>query len=107
MARSYVQPRRAIEALRAGVPNRDAVLALGSTQPRIVEKFARQLESALDDIPGIGAKRRQALLKYFGSVDKMKQASVEELARAPGMTRPVAEQVRAALAPPAGAERAA
>jgi hypothetical protein len=51
MEGSYVEHRRAIEALRAGVPNRDAVLALGSTQPRIVERFARQLESALDDVP--------------------------------------------------------
>ena len=33
--------RRAIEALRAGVPNRDAVLALGSTQPEIERKFLR------------------------------------------------------------------
>ena len=37
--------RRAIEALRAGVPNRDAVLALGSTQPEIDRKFREQLQN--------------------------------------------------------------
>ncbi len=40
-----IRNRRAIEALRAGVPNRDAVLALGSTQPEIEEKFREQLRS--------------------------------------------------------------
>lgn len=38
--------RRAIEALRAGVPNRDAVRALGSDQPAIEEKFRQQLQAA-------------------------------------------------------------
>ena len=40
-----IRKRRAIEALRAGVPNRDAVLALGSTQPEIERKFREQLQS--------------------------------------------------------------
>ncbi len=40
-----IRNRRAIEALRAGVPNRDAVLALGSTQPEIDRKFLEQLQS--------------------------------------------------------------
>jgi hypothetical protein len=40
-----IRNRRAIEALRAGVPNRDAVLALGSTQPEIERKFREQLQS--------------------------------------------------------------
>src|SRR5215211_2343349 len=38
--------RRAIEALRAGVPNRDAVLALGCEQPAIEERFREQLQAA-------------------------------------------------------------
>jgi len=41
-----VQPRRAIEALRSGVPNRDAVTALGSAQPRLEARFVQQLEAA-------------------------------------------------------------
>lgn len=40
-----IRNRRAIEALRAGVPNRDAVLALGSTQPEIERKFLEQLQT--------------------------------------------------------------
>ena len=53
----------------------------------------RQTRSALDEIPGIGEKRRLALLKHFGSVDKMKLASLEELTHAPGMNRPAAERL--------------
>ncbi len=45
-----VQARRAIEALRAGVPNHDAVLALGGGQPRIESRFQALLERAADDI---------------------------------------------------------
>ena len=45
-----VQARRAIEALRAGVPNRDAVLVLGGGQPRIEERFRALLERAADDV---------------------------------------------------------
>lgn len=41
-----IQHRRAIEALRSGVPNRDAVLALGCKQPTIEEKFRAQLQAA-------------------------------------------------------------
>src|SRR5262245_24048878 len=45
---SQVVCRRAIEALRAGVPNRDAVLALGCEQPEIEERFRTQLQEAKD-----------------------------------------------------------
>lgn len=41
-----IQHRRAIEALRSGVPNRDTVLALGCTQPEIERNFRKQLQSA-------------------------------------------------------------
>jgi excinuclease ABC subunit C len=51
------------------------------------------LRSQLDDIPGIGTTRRQRLLKQFGSVRAIRQASVDDLARAPGMNRKAAEQV--------------
>ncbi|PLT32343.1 excinuclease ABC subunit UvrC [Bacillus sp. V5-8f] len=49
-------------------------------------------QSLLDDIPGIGEKRRKQLLKYFGSVKKMKEASVEEVIAA-GMPKGVAEEI--------------
>lgn len=57
----------------------------------------RQTRSVLDSIPGIGERRRAALLRHFGSLAKVKEAPVEELARAPGMTRPAAERLHAAL----------
>jgi excinuclease ABC subunit C len=37
------------------------------------------MASQLDSIPGIGPTRRKALLKHFGSVDKIREASIEEL----------------------------
>ena len=48
--------------------------------------------SVLDDIPGVGEKRKKALLNYFGSVKKMKEATVEELQRA-NIPRAVAENI--------------
>ena len=54
----------------------------------------KTLASILEDIPGIGPKRRQALLKHFGSIEAIRQASVEELAAVKGMTRKAAEMVR-------------
>ncbi|MDI3481276.1 MAG: excinuclease subunit [Tepidanaerobacteraceae bacterium] len=53
----------------------------------------RNLRSVLDDIPGIGKTRRTALLRALGSVEGIKMASVDELAKIPGMNRKVAEEV--------------
>ncbi|MHB8170254.1 MAG: excinuclease ABC subunit UvrC [Thermincolia bacterium] len=53
----------------------------------------RNLKSVLEDIPGVGSKRKQALLKHFGSLAKIKKASLEELAGAPGMNKAVAQEI--------------
>jgi len=53
----------------------------------------RNLVSVLDHIDGIGPKRRKALWDAFGSLDKMRTASVEELAGVEGMNLPAAEAV--------------
>jgi len=53
--------------------------------------------STLDDIEGIGPKRRQALMKQFGSLKAMREASIEDLAAVPGMNRKAAEAVKAGL----------
>ncbi len=53
----------------------------------------RNLVSILDHVAGIGPKRRKALWDRFGTLAKMKAASVEELADVPGMTKPAAEAV--------------
>lgn len=50
-------------------------------------------ESSLDDIPGIGKKRKINILKEFGTMDKVKNASVEELAKIKGMNEKVAINV--------------
>jgi excinuclease ABC subunit C len=55
------------------------------------------IASQLDQIPGIGPRRRQVLLKAFGSVEAIREASVEDLAAVPGMTRRVAEQIKSLL----------
>nr|WP_206704470.1 excinuclease ABC subunit UvrC [Bacillus wiedmannii] len=65
---------------------------------RFAITFHRQLhgksviQSALDDIPGIGDKRKKVLLKHFGSLKKMKEASLAEFVEA-GMPKNVAETI--------------
>ncbi|MCY4402470.1 MAG: excinuclease ABC subunit UvrC [Candidatus Poribacteria bacterium] len=51
-------------------------------------------ESVLDEIPNIGPKRKQALLKQFGSIDAIRQASLDELLSVKGIPRKVAENIR-------------
>ncbi|MDR2771602.1 MAG: excinuclease ABC subunit UvrC [Clostridiales Family XIII bacterium] len=51
------------------------------------------LRSELDGVPGIGPKRRNALLTQFGGMERIKAASEDELARAPGMTRTAARML--------------
>ena len=55
---------------------------------------ARNLKSELDNVAGIGVKRRTELLKHFGSVAKIKSATVDELAAVPGMNKTVAEALK-------------
>lgn len=58
--------------------------------------------SALDDIPGIGPKRKKALLRQFGSVEAIKRASWQELAKAEGMTPSIARKVKDQLTDASG-----
>lgn len=55
------------------------------------------LASQLDSIPEIGPTRRKALLKHFGSIDKIKEASIEELLTVQGMNETAAKNVKANL----------
>jgi excinuclease ABC subunit C len=50
--------------------------------------------SALDSVPGIGAKRKKALLRQFGSLKGVKEASVEELANVSGITKGLAHKIK-------------
>lgn len=52
-----------------------------------------QVKSILDDIPGIGEKRRKALMKHFASIEAIKNAAIDELARAESMNKKAAASV--------------
>lgn len=72
---------------------RDEAHRFGITYHRKL-RSDRTFKSVLDEIPGIGPKRKQALMKNFGSVRAMGNASVEDLAALEGMTRDAAEKVK-------------
>jgi excinuclease ABC subunit C len=55
------------------------------------------LRSALDEVPGIGPRRKAALLKRFGTVSGIRAATLEELMQVPGMTKPQAERLKELL----------
>ncbi len=57
------------------------------------------LRSSLDEVPGVGPQRAQTLVKHFGSVAKIAEASVEEIATIPGIGSETARKIAAALAP--------
>ena len=75
---------------------RDEAHRFGITAHR-ARRSKQGLASILDSVPGIGPARRKALLKHFGSIDKIREASIEELTAVPGMNTAAAESVKANL----------
>ena len=57
----------------------------------------RATRSAFDDLPGVGPKRRRELLKVFGSAKRVREAPVEQIAAVPGISRSLAEKIKANL----------
>jgi excinuclease ABC subunit C len=55
------------------------------------------VESVLDDVPGLGEVRRKVLLRHFGSLKKLRAASIDDIAALPGFGRRTAESIAAAL----------
>jgi len=55
------------------------------------------LSSPLEGIPGIGKKRRLMLLREFGSIENIKNATLEDLQKLPGITKPIAEKITKAV----------
>ena len=55
------------------------------------------LASTLEEIPGVGPKRRQALLKHFGNLEAIREATIEELTAVQGITPKIAGQIKACL----------
>ncbi len=72
---------------------RDEAHRFGITYHRKL-RSDRTFKSVLDDIPGIGPKRKKALMKHFGSVKAISAASVDDLAALEGMTHDAAEKVK-------------
>ena len=89
-------PRRSA-ALQLLQRVRDEAHRFGLDYHRRLRKRAR-IASALDEIAGIGPTRRAALLKAFGSVAGIRDASAEQIAHTAGVPRAVAERVHAHLA---------
>jgi excinuclease ABC subunit C len=66
-----------------------------------------RVRSALEDIPGVGVERRTALLRHFGSLDRVRRASVEELSRVKGIGPGMARTIHVHLHRPGRDRRAA
>ncbi len=60
-------------------------------------RMKRLSESILDEFPGIGQQRKAALLKKFGSVQRLRLASVEQIAQVPGFGGKAAAELKAFL----------
>lgn len=75
---------------------RDEAHRFGITAHR-ARRSKQGMASALDSVPGVGPARRKALLKHFGSVDKIRSATMEELASVQGINADVAESIKASL----------
>jgi excinuclease ABC subunit C len=58
----------------------------------------RVRESLLDDVPGISAARKRALLQHFGSVERIKRLTAEQIANLPGISLTLAKKIADSLA---------
>ncbi|TAK79710.1 MAG: excinuclease ABC subunit UvrC [Dehalococcoidia bacterium] len=95
LADSIMLPRQS-EALYLVQRIRDEAHRFAITYHRQVRGKAA-VQSALDAVPGVGPKRKRALLRKFGSVKAIREAEVEEIASTVGFTKRLAVAVKAAL----------
>ncbi len=98
--RVFMRNRKDAVQLRANTAELYLLSRVRDEAHRFANTFHRQqrkrktLRSSLEDIPGIGDKRRRMLLRHFGSLRAIKNASEEELAAVAGMSRKAAQAVR-------------
>jgi excinuclease ABC subunit C len=89
----FLPGREAPIILPKGSPTLQLLQRIRDEAHRFAIEYHRKLrgkkivESALDEIAGIGLKKKQALLRYFGSVEKLREAEVSEIEGVPGITR--------------------
>ncbi|MFJ5777147.1 excinuclease ABC subunit UvrC [Streptomyces sp. NPDC093094] len=69
--------------------------AIGYQRTRRAKRFR---SGPLDDVPGLGETRKQALIKHFGSVKKLRSATIDQICEVPGIGRKTAETIAVALA---------
>ncbi|RME33466.1 MAG: excinuclease ABC subunit C, partial [Deltaproteobacteria bacterium] len=97
--RFFLPGRKNPVTLRAGSPVLFQLQHLRDEAHRFAIEYHRRLRkkrtlnSALDAVPGIGPKRRKRLLQHFGSVKKIREASLEQLRQVPGLPESAAAAV--------------
>jgi len=101
--RVFLPGRKNPVVLRQNSPPLLLLAAIRDEAHRFAIEYHRKLRgkegiaSGIDAIPGIGPKRRTALLKHFGSLQRLKEAGVEEIAAVDGMNRAAAEKLHRGL----------
>jgi excinuclease ABC subunit C len=87
---------RSSEALYLLQRIRDEAHRFAITYHRDLRRKA-SVRSKFDDLPGVGPRRRGALLRVFGSMKRVREAPVEQIAAVPGIGRALAEKIKAGL----------
>jgi excinuclease ABC subunit C len=110
--RVFVLGRRDPVVLRQNAPELFLLTRLRDEAHRFAIGYQQKLmrrrnfQSVLEDIPGVGAGRRRALLRHFGSLKRVRAATLEELAQVEGVSIGLAARIHAGLhAPTAGASQ--
>jgi excinuclease ABC subunit C len=101
--RIFLPGRKNPLVLRQNSPALLLLAAIRDEAHRFAIEYHRSLRSkggiasGIEQIPGIGTKRRTALLKHFGSLQRLKEAGVDEISEVEGMSRPAAVKVYESL----------
>jgi len=106
--RVFVLGRKDPIVLRQNSPELFMLTRLRDEAHRFAITYHRQLRSrstlrsALEDLPGIGESRRKALLKHFGSLKRLREATVEQICEVEGIGPGLAKQIQQALSGASG-----
>jgi excinuclease ABC subunit C len=102
--RVFIKGQKDAVQLRPNSPELYVLARIRDEAHRFANTFHRDrrtkqaLRSELDDVPGIGETRRKNLLRHFGSVRALREATLEAIAKAPGMNKKAALAVQEFLA---------